>query len=248
MEAIISAQNLVKVYGEPPNQTVALDGVSLKIKKGEFAAIIGPSGSGKSTLMHILGCLDRASAGEYHFENKNVSKLSENELAQIRNQKIGFVFQFFNLLPRTSAAKNVELPLIYSKVEKLQRQKRAQELLNTLGLADKLNSTPAQLSGGQQQKVAIARALINNPLVIFADEPTGNLDTKSSHEIMAIFKKLNKGGHTIIIITHERDIARYATRIITIRDGQIVSDKRNKKKQTESQATQWSDKSGPPNL
>lgn len=227
METIISAKNLVKVYGEPPSETIALAGVSLKIKKGEFAAIIGPSGSGKSTLMHILGCLDRASSGEYYFENKNVSKLSENKLAQIRNKKIGFVFQFFNLLPRTSTTKNVELPLIYSQVEKPQRQKKARELLSALGLSDKLNSTPAQLSGGQQQKVAIARALVNNPLLIFADEPTGNLDTKSSHEIMAIFKKLNTEGHTIIIITHEKDIAGYASRTITIHDGRIVSDKKN---------------------
>ena len=191
-------------------------------------AIIGPSGSGKSTLMHILGCLDKPTSGTYFFENKNVSKMSDSQLAQTRNKKIGFVFQFFNLLARTSAIKNVELPLIYSKVDKNQRVKKATTLLKNIDLGDKLASTPSQLSGGQQQKVAIARALVNDPKIIFADEPTGNLDTKSSEEIMKIFKKLNKENRTVVMITHERHIAKNASRIISIRDGRIISDKSGK--------------------
>lgn len=228
MAPLISAKNLTKVYGEKPNQVSAIDNISLDIKKGEFVAIIGPSGSGKSTLMHILGCLDKPTSGTYLLEDKPVAKLSQNQLAQIRNQKIGFVFQFFNLLPRTAAIKNTALPLIYAGIDKKQREQRAKKLLETLGLADKLNSTPAQLSGGQQQRVAIARALINNPSVIFADEPTGNLDTKSSAEIMDIFKKLNRQGNTVIVITHEKEIAQKARRIITLRDGKIESDVKTK--------------------
>lgn len=229
MTFIISAKNLVKIYGQEENRTIALNNVSLDIKKGEFVAIIGPSGSGKSTLMHILGCLDRQDLGKYHFENKDVSKLSQNDLAKVRNQKIGFVFQFFNLLPRTSALKNVQLPLLYAGEKKNEREKRALGQLKAVNLTDKLNSIPAQLSGGEQQRVAIARALINNPLVIFADEPTGNLDTKSAKEIMEIFRKLNREDHTIVMITHETDIAQNASRIITIRDGRIISDHKNSK-------------------
>lgn len=228
MTAIISAKNLTKIYGEPPNETIALNKVSLEIKKGEFVAIIGPSGSGKSTLMHILGCLDKPTSGEYLFDGKFASKLSDNEFAKIRSQKIGFVFQFFNLLPRTTSIKNVQLPLTYAGIKKQERLTRTIHALQEVGLADKLESTPAQLSGGQQQRVAIARALINNPLVIFADEPTGNLDTKSSAEIMSIFKKLSRDGRTIVMITHEADIAKNAQRIITIRDGQITSDRKVK--------------------
>lgn len=229
MKPLISAKNLTKIYGETPNETRALDDVSFEIKKEEFVAIIGPSGSGKSTLMHILGCLDHPTSGQYFLEGKNVANLSENELASIRNQNIGFVFQFFNLLPRTSAIKNVQLPMIYSNTKRSERETRAKKLLEAVGLSDKLNSTPAQLSGGQQQRVAIARALVNNPLIIFADEPTGNLDTKSSYEIMDILKKLNSQGNTIIMITHETDIAKLAKRVITVRDGKIVSDKKNRK-------------------
>lgn len=229
MKSLIQAKKLTKIYGEPPNETRALDNVSFEIKKGEFVAIIGPSGSGKSTLMHMLGCLDHPTSGVYSLDDKNVANLSENELATIRNQKIGFVFQSFNLLPRTSAQKNVELPLIYAKVKSKDRIRRAQDLLIKVGLAEKFQSTPATLSGGQQQRVAIARALVNNPLIIFADEPTGNLDTKSSYEIMDVLKKLNTEGITIIMITHEQDIARMAKRIITIRDGKIISDKKTTK-------------------
>lgn len=228
MKSSIVTRNLSKIYGEKPNLSIALFQVSLRIDKGEFVAIIGPSGSGKSTLMHILGCLDKPTLGEYFFENKLVSQMSDNELAQIRNQKIGFVFQFFNLLPRTSALKNVQLPLIYSQTKRQKRAQLASEMLDKVGLSDKLNSTPSQLSGGQQQRVAIARSLINNPEIIFADEPTGNLDTKSSEETMKIFRKLNKEGRTIVMITHEMAIAKNAKRVISIRDGKIVSDKRNK--------------------
>jgi len=227
VNVLIDAGNLQKTYGEGESKTEALKKVSIKVRAGEFVAIIGPSGSGKSTLMNILGCLDRPDSGNYLFENRDIGKLSDIELAKIRNRKIGFVFQAFNLLARTSALKNVELPLIYSGVKQDERNTRAMQVLEDVNLSDKLKSTPAQLSGGQQQRVAIARALINNPLVIFADEPTGNLDTKSSNEIMEIFKKLNEKGRTIVMITHEKDIAQRAARIITMRDGQITSDKKN---------------------
>ncbi|MEK9147011.1 MAG: ABC transporter ATP-binding protein [Patescibacteria group bacterium] len=226
MSNLLSAKNLTKIYGQEPNQTIALDGVSINIKKGEFVAIVGPSGSGKSTLMHILGCLDKPTNGQYIFGGKEVSQLSDSELAKIRNEEIGFVFQFFNLLPRTSALKNAELPLVYSNTPKNKRTAIATKLLEKVGLGDKLNSTGAELSGGQQQRVAIARALVNDPSVIFADEPTGNLDSKSSAQIMEIFKKLNREDRTIVIITHERDIALNAKRIITTHDGKIISDKK----------------------
>src|SRR3989344_3432656 len=196
----------------------ALKKINLTITKGEFIAVIGPSGSGKSTLMHILGLLDRPTAGRYELDGQDTSKLSENHLAKIRNQKIGFVFQSFNLLPRTSALENVALPLIYSGVSGKERLERAKKALERVGLGDKLYSKPNQLSGGQQQRVAIARSLINNPEIILADEPTGNLDTKTSFEIMEIFKKLNKEGHTIILNTHETEIAKQAKKIIRIKD------------------------------
>ncbi|HLA03718.1 MAG TPA: ABC transporter ATP-binding protein [Patescibacteria group bacterium] len=226
----MSAKNLTKKYGEAPNETIALENVSVEIKNGEFTAIIGPSGSGKSTLMHIMGCLDKPTEGEYFFRGREVSKLSDNSLAEIRNKQIGFVFQFFNLLPRTSAAKNAELPLLYAGVDKEERHKKALKLLSSLGLSQRINSTPGQLSGGEQQRVAIARALINNPSVIFADEPTGNVDTKTSREIMKIFQSLNKKGNTIIVITHDPEVANYASRIITVRDGKVESDKKMKRR------------------
>ena len=230
MNVLISAKNLTKKYGEAPNETVALENVSIEIQNGEFTAIIGPSGSGKSTLMHILGCLDKPTEGVYFFRGREVSKLSDNSLAEIRNKQIGFVFQFFNLLPRTSALKNAELPLLYAGVDKEERHKKALKLLSSLGLSQRINSTPGQLSGGEQQRVAIARALINNPSVIFADEPTGNVDTKTSREIMKIFQSLNKKGNTIIVITHDPEVANYASRIITVRDGKVESDKKMKRR------------------
>lgn len=225
MKALIQTVGLTKIYGEESNQVVAVDKTSLRIDRGEFVAIIGPSGSGKSTLMHILGCLDKPTSGKYFLEGRLVSNLSEDSLAELRSQKIGFVFQSFNLLPRTTALKNVELPLVYSHTFKSSRQERAKARLIQLGLGDKLNSRSNQLSGGQQQRVAIARALVNDPVVIMADEPTGNLDSKTSQEIMDILKELNNQGATIIMITHESEIARQAKRIITIRDGKIVDDK-----------------------
>jgi len=230
VNVLISAKNLTKKYGEPPNETVALDNVSIEIQNGEFTAIIGPSGSGKSTLMHILGCLDKPTEGEYFFKGKEVSKLSDNSLAGIRNKQIGFVFQFFNLLPRTSALKNTELPLIYAGVNKEERHSKALKILSSLGLSERVNSTPGQLSGGEQQRVAIARALITSPSIIFADEPTGNVDSKTSKEIMKILQSLNKKGNTIVVITHDKEVAGYASRIITIRDGKVESDKKIKRR------------------
>ena len=230
MNVLISAKNLTKKYGEAPNETVALENISIEIKNGEFTAIVGPSGSGKSTLMHILGCLDKPTEGEYFFRGREVSKLSDNSLAEIRNKQIGFVFQFFNLLPRTSALKNAGLPLLYAGVDKEERHSKALKILSSLGLSERVNSTPGQLSGGEQQRVAIARALVNNPSVIFADEPTGNVDTKTSREIMKIFQSLNKRGNTIIVITHDPEVATYASRIITVRDGKVESDKKMKRR------------------
>lgn len=226
MAAIISAKNLSKYYGSESNLVKAVDNISIEIKKGEFIAIIGPSGSGKSTLMHILGCLDQPSKGSYKFDGKQIAKLSDNDLSEIRNKKIGFVFQFFNLLPRTSALKNVELPLLYAGISRQDREIRSIKVLTELGLEDRLKSTSAQLSGGEQQRVAIARALVNNPSVIFADEPTGNVDSKSSLEIMKLLQSLNQKGHTIIVITHDKDVAKFAKRKITIKDGKIISDKK----------------------
>lgn len=208
-------------------RVTALNKVSLRIFPQEFVAIIGASGSGKSTLMHLMSLLDTPTSGKIKFEGKKVSHLSQESAALIRNKKIGFVFQQFNLLPRTSALENVELPLIYSDVSKKDRQARAKKLLVKLGLGDRLKNTPAQLSGGQQQRVAIARALINNPKIIFADEPTGNLDTKSGSEIMKIFDQLNSEGKTIIMVTHEPNIAKHAKRTIHLQDGKIISDSQN---------------------
>lgn len=226
---MIQISKVSKIYqtGDPPKdgqvvEVKALDNVSFEIKKGEFVAIMGPSGSGKSTLMHILGALDKPTLGTYILDGKNVENLSDDELAEIRNKKIGFVFQAFNLLPRTSALKNVTLPMMYAGIPKERRFELAEKFLKMVGLGDRLGNTPAQLSGGQQQRVAIARSLVMNPAIILADEPTGNIATNQAEEIMTIFKKLNKKGHTIIMITHEADIAEHAKRIIHLRDGKIV--------------------------
>ena len=218
----VKLANISKVYKMGDNDVVALNGVDLDIAEGEFVAIMGPSGSGKSTLMNILGCLDTPTTGSYLLDNEEVANLSEDVLAKIRNKKIGFVFQNFNLLSRISALENVALPVVYAGVSKTERINRAQELLKMVGLADRQHHMPNELSGGQRQRVAIARALVNNPKIIMADEPTGNLDTKSSVEIMAMFKELYKQGKTIILVTHEPDIAENAKRIITVRDGKIV--------------------------
>ena len=210
-------------------QVHALRGVDLSIKAGEFVAVIGPSGSGKSTFMHILGCLDRPSAGHYILDGQDVSTLSRDELAIVRNQRIGFVFQGFNLLSRTSALDNVELPLLYQNgIRTAERHTRATQMLETVGLGDRMNHHPNQLSGGQQQRVAIARSLVNRPAIVLADEPTGNLDSRTSIEIMDIFQRLNHdNGITVILITHEPEIAEYANRIIRFRDGRVVTDRLN---------------------
>jgi putative ABC transport system ATP-binding protein len=199
-----------------------LRGVSFSIEKNEYVALMGPSGSGKSTLMNILGCLDTPSSGEYWLNGKDVSKMTDNELAAVRNIEIGFVFQTFNLLPRNTALENVALPLVYAGVKKEEREARAAKVLTMVGLADRMGHRPNELSGGQRQRVAVARALVNNPSIILADEPTGNLDTKTSHEIMALFEEIHKNGNTIILVTHEEDIAQHAKRIVRLRDGLVA--------------------------
>jgi putative ABC transport system ATP-binding protein len=227
MNSVISTRDLTKVYelGDEVN-VVALRGVSLDVASGDFVALTGPSGSGKSTFMHLLGCLDRPTSGQYFLNSKDVSRLTSRELARVRNTEIGFVFQGFNLLSRTSALENVELPLLYSgNVPAAERRDRATEALTAVGLGDRLGHHPNQLSGGQQQRVAIARALVNNPTLLLADEPTGNLDTKTSIEVMGIFQRLNvERGITIVLVTHEADIAEYGSRVIAFRDGVVKSD------------------------
>ncbi len=225
---LIQATRLTKSYKSGLTETVALEDVSFDIKTGEFVAIMGPSGSGKSTLMHMLGALDTPTSGTYLLDGEDISTLSDDELAEIRNKKIGFVFQAFNLLPRTSALKNVMLPMVYGGVPKEKRTDLATKYLRMVGLGDRLLHTTSQLSGGQMQRVAIARALAMNPSIILADEPTGNLASVQGEEIMAIFKKLNAEGHTIIMITHEPDIAAHAERIIAIRDGRLITNRNNK--------------------
>lgn len=219
---MINVSHISKVYKTDVLETVALSDISFEIKKGEFVAIMGPSGSGKSTLMHILGALDKPSSGEYVLDGENTSHLSDDELADIRNRKIGFIFQAYNLLPRTTAMKNVMLPMAYAGIPKEERRKRAQKYLEMVGLGNRLEHTSNQLSGGQQQRVAIARALAMNPAILLADEPTGNIASAQAEEIMKIFKDLNKQGHTIVMITHEPDIASHAQRIIHVKDGKLV--------------------------
>ncbi|EGR4453735.1 ABC transporter ATP-binding protein [Vibrio cholerae] len=221
---LVELQQICKHYTSEQNVVKALDGVDLTIRHGEFLAILGPSGSGKSTLMNVLGCLDKPTAGRYQLDGHPVDSLSTQQLAAIRNQKIGFVFQSFNLLEYASALDNVALPLVYAGVKAKDRRRRATELLTRVGLADRLDHKPNQLSGGQKQRVAIARALINQPQILLADEPTGALDSKSGAEIEALFNELHREGRTIIVVTHDNELAKRTKRIVTIRDGQVVSD------------------------
>ena len=224
---IIDIRNLQKVYVMGDNQVNALQSVTLAITKNEYVALMGPSGSGKSTLMNLIGCLDSPSGGEYYLNNKLVSSMSDSELAQVRNKEIGFVFQTFNLLPRLSALENVALPLVYAGWNRAQRMERAEEILEAVGLKERMEHKPNELSGGQRQRVAVARALVNNPSIILADEPTGNLDTKTSYEIMELFEEIHAAGNTIILVTHEADIAAHAHRIVRLRDGLVESDQSN---------------------
>lgn len=225
---MIKVSKLSKIYSIGEVKTIALDNVSFQIDKGEYVAIMGPSGSGKSTLMHIIGALDLPTSGQYILNGENVSKLDEDQLADIRNRKIGFVFQSYNLLPRTTTMQNVMLPMSYAGIEKEIKQKTAKKYLEMVGLGNRLSHTTNQLSGGQQQRVAIARALVMNPAILLADEPTGNIASAQAEEIMNIFEKLNSQGHTIVMITHEPDIAKHAKRIIHIKDGRIEKDEKIK--------------------
>jgi putative ABC transport system ATP-binding protein len=224
--AIIATESLAKDYVLGPHVVHALRGVTVSIEPGEFVAVMGPSGSGKSTFMNLLGCLDRPTSGRYFLAGRDVAGLDRDELARMRNARIGFVFQQFNLLPRTSALENVELPLLYSTLPVRERRHRARERLAAVGLADREHHHPSQLSGGQQQRVAIARSLVNEPAVILADEPTGNRDTRTSIEILALLQRLNRQGLTIVLVTHESDIATYASRVLVFRDGRLMSDER----------------------
>ena len=221
---LITTQDLWKTYVMGSEEIHALRGLSINIEKGEYVAIMGPSGSGKSTLMNLIGCLDTPSKGSYLLNGKEVAEMNDDELARIRNEEIGFVFQTFNLLPRATALHNVELPLVYAGVSGKVRQERAREALAKVELTERSSHKPNELSGGQRQRVAIARALVNNPSILLADEPTGNLDSKTGVEIMAVFKRLHEAGNTIILVTHEPDIAAYANRVIHIRDGQVEKD------------------------
>lgn len=229
---LIEVKNITKVFKSGEVETVALKDLSFSVEKGEFVAITGPSGSGKSTLMHILGCLQTPSSGQYFFEGRDISKLSDDELAEIRNKKIGFVFQQFNLLPRASVLRNVALPLVYANFSKKERENIAKSVLKAIAFPEEFwYHFPNQLSGGMMQRVAIARALVGDPLLILADEPTGNLDSKTGEKILEVFEKLNKEGRTIILVTHEKYIAQRAKRIISLKDGQIVGDTRNQKEE-----------------
>ena len=221
---LIQVQDLTKIYPMGNEEVRALDGVSLDIGRGEYIAIMGPSGSGKSTLMNLIGCLDTPSSGTYILNDREVSKLDDNELAAIRNKEIGFVFQTFNLLARTSALGNVELPLIYAGVPRAERLKKARAALESVQLGDRMMHKPNELSGGQRQRVAVARALVNNPSLILADEPTGNLDSRTGLELMALLDELNRRGNTIVLVTHEEEVAQHANRVVKLMDGKIVSD------------------------
>jgi putative ABC transport system ATP-binding protein len=224
---IIETRDITKIYNMGNNVVNALQGVTITISKGEYVAFMGPSGSGKSTLMNIIGCLDSPTTGSYMLNNHLVSEMTENELAEVRNKEIGFVFQTFNLLPRATALENVALPLIYAGYSKYDRTEMAMEALRNVSLEDRHHHKPNELSGGQRQRVAIARALVNNPSILLADEPTGNLDSKTSYDIMNLFQELHDKGHTIIMVTHEDDIAHYAHRIVRLRDGKVEWDRKN---------------------
>jgi putative ABC transport system ATP-binding protein len=226
-QVVILLKDIVRNYHVGTETVRALRGINLTIKRNEFVALMGPSGSGKSTLMNILGCLDTPTSGQYFLNDKDVSKLEDNSLAEIRNKEIGFVFQTFNLLPRSTALDNVILPQIYAGISKAQRIDRATQVMNSVGLGDRTHHRPNELSGGQRQRVAIARALVNNPSIILADEPTGNLDSKTTIEIMNLIRDIHRAGNTIIVVTHEEDIARHAHRIIRLIDGQVASDEMN---------------------
>lgn len=227
MNNVIEISNIIRDFKLGQETVHVLKGIDLTIKRGDYIAIMGPSGSGKSTLMNLLGCLDTPTAGSYILNGKDASKMTDDELADIRNKEIGFVFQTFNLLPRTTALDNVALPMVYAGYSKSERNKRAEEVLSEVGLADRMDHKPNQLSGGQRQRVAVGRALVNKPSIILADEPTGNLDSKTSVEIMGLFDKIHQQGNTVILVTHEEDIAEHAHRIIRLRDGVIESDTRN---------------------
>ncbi|MCB9032710.1 MAG: ABC transporter ATP-binding protein [Chitinophagales bacterium] len=226
-EKVIEIQGIKREFKLGSEVIQALKSIDLNIYKNDYVALMGPSGSGKSTLMNILGCLDTPSAGAYYLDGRDISKLNDNELAEVRNKKIGFIFQTFNLIPRLSTLENVALPLIYAGWSKSKRIARATEVLEQVGLGERLQHKPNELSGGQRQRVAVARALVNNPSLILADEPTGNLDTKTSYEIMALFEEIHNNGNTLVVVTHEEDIAAYTHRIVRLRDGLIESDKKN---------------------
>jgi putative ABC transport system ATP-binding protein len=228
MEDLIHLKDVYKTYDMGQAQVRALDGVSIEIQQGDYLAVMGPSGSGKSTLMNLIGCLDSPTSGSYRLKTTEIGSLGDDELARIRNREIGFIFQTFNLLPRTDALQNVELPLIYSGISRRERHERAKRALDAVGLGDRMHHRPNEMSGGQRQRVAIARALVNNPSILLADEPTGNLDSRTGDEIMALVDRLHAEGNTIILVTHEDELARRAARVIRLRDGQIVSDSRNR--------------------
>ncbi|MFL2567018.1 MAG: ABC transporter ATP-binding protein [Schleiferiaceae bacterium] len=223
-EFVIDLKNIIRNFQLGPQTVHVLKGIDLTIKKGEYVALMGPSGSGKSTLMNLLGCLDTPTSGSYMIANRDVSKMNDNQLADVRNKEIGFVFQTFNLIPRQTALQNVALPLVYAGEKKEKRILRAKKVLDEVGLSDRITHKPNQLSGGQRQRVAIARALVNSPSIILADEPTGNLDSSTSNEIMKLFEEIHKNGNTLIIVTHEEEIAQHANRIIRLKDGEIESD------------------------
>jgi putative ABC transport system ATP-binding protein len=225
---IIELKQIQRIYEMGPVQVRALDQVSLEVERGDYVAVMGPSGSGKSTLMNLIGCLDTPTSGSYRLNDREVARLDDDELAHIRNREIGFVFQTFNLLPRTDAVQNVELPLIYAGVGRTERRQRAREALAAVGLAARLEHRPNEMSGGERQRVAIARALVNRPSILLADEPTGNLDSRTGEEIMGFFDRLQEAGNTILLVTHEEELARRAARVVRLRDGHIVSDVRNR--------------------